>query len=80
MELEAAVTAWESLAENERRARRMGVASVPDSSIARENTYERTAESLRIQIRTGVAVCVCCFKPLDGKPRILMSQDDIDNA
>lgn len=33
---------------------------------ARAHTYRRTAESLRIQERTGVAVCACCHKPLGG--------------
>lgn len=75
--LEAAA-AWDALADDERRARQMGICLVPDSSQARERTYERTAEALRFQARTGVAVCSCCFKPLDGKPPILMSQNDID--
>ena len=65
--LAEAATAWDRLADSEINAHR-------------KSTYERTAESLRIQIRSGVAVCVCCFKPLGGKPSILMSQDDIDAA
>ena len=30
---------------------------------ARRETYRRTAEALRIEQRTGVAVCTCCHKP-----------------
>jgi hypothetical protein len=53
--LEQHAQEWEALANAQ-----------PDTVVghARMATYLRTAESLRIQARTGVAVCVCCHKPL----------------
>ena len=35
----------------------------------RANSYRRTAEALRIELRAGVSVCSCCHKPF-GKRNI----------
>lgn len=35
----------------------------------RANIYRRTAEALRIELRTGVSVCSCCHKPF-GKRKV----------
>lgn len=62
-ELEAAAQRWEQLADQELSTLewdRHAIQSVVD---ARVDCYRRTAEALRIQIRTGVAVCSCCHKP-----------------
>lgn len=34
-----------------------------DCGRERAKLYRRTAEALRIQSKTGVAVCACCLKP-----------------
>lgn len=56
--LEAAARHWDDLA------------SRADNPY-RAETYRRTAEALRIQIRTGQAVCVCCHKPFGRGTAIL---------
>ena len=38
-----------------------------------KETSRRAAESLRIQIRTGDPVCVCCYKPFKD-----MTKQDLD--
>jgi len=40
----------------------------------RASLYRRTAESIQIEIDTGVPVCVCCFKPFGEGTRILISR------
>lgn len=52
--LEEAALHWESLANDEPNTR---------PGLNRKSLYLKTAESLRIQIRTGIAVCACCHKP-----------------
>lgn len=62
-ELEAAAIQWDKLADDELASLewdRHAIRSVVD---ARVKTYRRTAEAMRIQIATGVAVCSCCHKP-----------------
>jgi len=59
--LEAHAADWDALAAEQDRD-----AGNP-AARARAETYRRTAESLRIEARTGVAVCVCCYKPF-GQP------------
>lgn len=29
---------------------------------------ERTVQAIEHQIKTGVVLCICCFKPLGGQP------------
>ena len=62
-DLKSAIAHWNSLADAEVRGRNMGICVSPGASMARERIYRRTAESLRIELRTGVAVCSCCHKP-----------------
>jgi hypothetical protein len=59
---------WMALAEDELRvAKRMESRGRPysstDSYYVRAMTYQRTAEALSIQIKSGVSVCSCHFKP-----------------
>ena len=63
-ELEAAAKHWEQLAEDEDKSVREGISLSPQVSERRASIYRNTAEALRIQIRTGVAVCSCCHLPL----------------
>lgn len=60
--LHEAAERWDALAAN---AIERGALGITDPMVAgyQADTYQRTAESLRIQIRTGSAVCTCCFKP-----------------
>lgn len=61
----SAAAEWEALAASERAgaiiAARYGDTT---SHEVRARIAERTAEALRIQDRTGIAVCSCCHKPL----------------
>lgn len=61
-ELEASAIHWDGLADEAERGSEMGVIH-PIVAKAQADLYRRTARSLRIQAETGVAVCVCCFKP-----------------
>lgn len=65
MSLEAAIAAWRKLADDERALaeinKRYGDVSAYQ---VRAEMYERTAQALEIQQRTGVAVCSCCHKPV----------------
>ena len=61
-ELEQAALQWESLAAEAERGAETGIIH-PTVAKAQADLYRRTARSLRIQADTGVAVCVCCFKP-----------------
>lgn len=70
-ELEAAAIQWDKLADDELASLewdRHAIRSVVD---ARVNTYRRTAEAMRLQIATGVAVCSCCHKPFGSGIRFL---------
>ena len=70
-ELEAAAIQWDKLADDELASLdwdRCAIRSVVDSRV---NTYRRTAEAMRIQIETGVAVCSCCHKPFGAGIRFL---------
>jgi hypothetical protein len=60
--LEQHAQEWETLAEAQ-----------PDTPAGRSKraTYLRAAESLRIEAKTGVAVCVCCYKPFGRGTSIL---------
>lgn len=53
--LEESAAHWERLADDE-----------PSDSCGRERAklYRRTAESLRMQMRDGIARCACCLLPL----------------
>lgn len=61
--LEESAKGWDDLAEQELNAIILGIACSPSTNITRANIYKRTAEALRIQDRTGIAVCSCCHKP-----------------
>ncbi|WP_394475051.1 hypothetical protein [Ralstonia mannitolilytica] len=65
MSLVAAIAAWRKLADDELRLaeinKRYGDVS---AFMVRAEIYERAAQALEIQERTGVAVCTCCHKPL----------------
>lgn len=76
MNLEQARDHWLALAAGEDRMvrflRRQRTAlwlheELPES----RRDHRRTAQALQIQIDTGVAVCVCCHKPLGKGTRIL---------
>lgn len=67
--LETAARWWDLLADDEQHLAAIGLA---EQSVAASwaSTYRRTAESLRIEERTGVAVCACCYKPFGSKEQI----------
>jgi hypothetical protein len=73
-ELDEARTHWLKLADDEvRLAKHWESLGRPfgstDSYHVRADVYRRTSEALSIQIRTGVAVCSCCFKPFGQESR-----------
>lgn len=62
--LETAARWWDHLAEVEMDKPKWDRFSEKSGCEFRAETYRRTAEALRIQERTGVAVCSCCHKPI----------------
>jgi hypothetical protein len=58
--LASAADHWEKLASEQ---------SSDVSGQNRASLYRRTAKSIRIQIETGVAVCVCCLLPFGAPGR-----------
>jgi hypothetical protein len=73
-EIEGAIAAWQKLADDERRGIESGIYKygVIDVAHNRIDTYERTVEALRIELKTGVAVCSCCHNPFGEGNRILI--------
>lgn len=69
-QLEEAARYWDSLAAFELDRPNWDRYADSGSCKFRANTYKRTAEALRIQIQTGVAVCSCCHNPLGEGVRI----------
>ena len=60
-----AIAEWDALALAERAGAKIAEKWGDTSSYeVRARIAERTAEALRIQEKTGVAVCSCCHKPL----------------
>lgn len=57
-----AVQHWRALADEQDRAAELGITH-PSTAKLNADLYRRTARSIEIEIETGVAVCVCCFKP-----------------
>lgn len=64
-ELSEAAAHWDKLAEEQDSIAAEGnPLDCPDTCAERAKMYRRTAESLRLQIATGVAHCACCLKPV----------------
>lgn len=63
-DLERSARWWDLLADVELDKINWDKQSEPGGLQYRANVYRRTAESLRIQERTGIAVCPCCHKPI----------------
>ncbi len=62
--LSAAIAEWDALAVAERAGAEMAERWGDTSSYeTRARIAEQTAEALRIEERTGLAVCTCCLKP-----------------
>ena len=76
--IEDALIAWQTLADDERRAIELGIHKHGCIDVARNriDCYERTVEALRIELQTGIAVCSCCHKPYGGGNRILLARDN----
>lgn len=62
-EKQAAIKAWNDLADSEDRAIELGIALSPETNRHNADLYRKTARSIQHEIDTGVAVCVCCWKP-----------------
>jgi hypothetical protein len=63
--LEEAAKYWDELAVRELDRLNWDVLCADKVSCEfRANSFRRTAEALRIQILTGIAVCSCCHKPI----------------
>jgi hypothetical protein len=57
-----AVQHWRALADEQERAAALGLMDGYTATF-NANLYRQTARSIEIEIETGEAVCVCCFKP-----------------
>lgn len=66
------IKAWNDLAECEDRAIEIGVALCPEVNRNNAALYRKTALAIQHEIDTGVAVCVCCWKPFGEGTRILI--------
>lgn len=60
--LEEHAADWDALAAEQERFAVNGVALIPEVAKNKAALYRRTAEALRIEAKTGVAVCACCHK------------------
>jgi len=65
--LEQHAADWDALAADQERFAVNGVALIPEVAKNKAAIYRRTAEALRIEARTGVAVCACCHKTADQR-------------
>lgn len=80
-ELETAIAAWLQLAEDEDRAIELGITYGSDDVFRyRANLYRRTAKALQYQLDTGIAICVCCFKPLKGGKVRIFAEWGLDDT
>jgi hypothetical protein len=61
---------WARLAREEENGIKLGIVD-PVSGTHRADTYRRTARALLHKHKTGIAICVCCFKPFSEGSRIL---------
>lgn len=66
MEIDPELSAqhWEKLANEEADRRTWDKHCVQSASQAREALYRRTAEAIRLRIKTGKPHCACCLKPM----------------
>ncbi|HCJ6265525.1 hypothetical protein ACM7I9_09435 [Pseudomonas aeruginosa] len=53
---------WLDLADEQEHGATLGLIH-PKVAAHNASLYRRTARSIEIEIETGQAVCVCCFKP-----------------
>ncbi len=69
MSLQESADHWRTLAQEQRDWGRYESSRGQYCGVYEERAklYERTAQSLEIQAKTGIAHCVCCLKPLTGK-------------
>ena len=77
--LDTAIAAWLQLAIDEEHAIELGITN-GDYSVFRNRAelYRRTAKALEYERDTGIAICVCCFKPLKGG-KLKIFPDWVDN-
>ncbi|MBU9154175.1 hypothetical protein KTD28_06080 [Burkholderia gladioli] len=61
-EKQRAVQQWRALADEQDHAAALGITH-PNIARVNADLYRRTARSIEVEIETGTAVCVCCFKP-----------------
>lgn len=53
---------WRDLADEQERGAAMGFIH-PKVATYNASLYRRTARAIEVELETGQAVCVCCFKP-----------------
>lgn len=68
--IDEAIAGWQNFVNSEKRGLKLGVRLVPSVAHNLINVAQRTIEALRIEKRTGVAVCSCCHKPYGEGIRI----------
>lgn len=61
-EKHTAIQQWLALADEQERGAELGLIH-PKVAAYRASLYRRTARAIEIELETGQAVCVCCFKP-----------------
>jgi len=58
----SSVRIWRNLADEQERGAALGLIH-PQIATYNASLYRRTARAIEIELETGQAVCVCCFKP-----------------
>lgn len=61
--IDEGIAGWQKFVNSEKRGLKLGVRLVPSVAHNLIDAAHRTIEALRIEKRTGVAVCSCCHKP-----------------
>ena len=62
-EKQGAIQHWRDLSDEQERGAALGLIH-PKVAAYNASLYRRTARAIEIELETGKAVCVCCFKPL----------------
>lgn len=65
--IEKAIAHWDALAIEQDRHIAEGITLCPQASKSKADLYRRTAEALRIELRTGQPHCACCLKPMSTR-------------
>ncbi len=61
--IQSGIQGWQAYIDSEKRALELGVRCDRDVVAVNIDAAERTLKAFDIELKTGVAVCSCCYKP-----------------